>query len=110
MATTTSTRKAPAKRTAPATAPATPAATTAAPAAATKAPATPAAPKLRWVVEGERDSKGRAPCAAGPYTIGGTGDSWMATVKRGTKTVVLAEGSFAKCYASCTADNRAQAK
>ena len=71
MATTTSTRK----RTAPAVKKvvaekAPPAATTAAPApatapakpAATKAPAkaAPAAPKLRWTIEGERDSKGRA--------------------------------------------------
>ena len=105
MATTTA-RKAPAKRTAPATAPA----KAAAKAPATKAPATPAAPKLRWTIEGERDSKGRAPCTAGAYAIGGTGDSWTAVVKRGTKTVVLAEGSFGKCYNACTADNRAQAK
>jgi hypothetical protein len=87
-------------------------------AAAKKAAAKPAAPakkvapaaaKLRWSIEGERDSKGRAPATAGNYAISGSGDSWKATVTVNRKATTLAEGSFGKCYGACVADNRKRA-
>ena len=67
--------------------------------------------KLRWAIEGERDSKGRAPATAGDYAITGGGDVWTATVKRGGKTTVLVDGgSFGKCYNAVVSHNKAQAK
>jgi hypothetical protein len=101
-------QQAPAK---PAATPAKAPATKAPAKAAAKAPAkaTPAAAKLRWAIEGERDSKGRAPATAGNYAITGSADVWRATVKAGNKTVVLVDGgSFGKCYNACVADNKSR--
>jgi hypothetical protein len=78
-------------------------------AAAQKAPAKaakPAGAKLRWALDGERDSKNRVGQTAvasdgAKYVISGAGDAWQATVTSGGKTTVLAEAGYTACYTAC---------
>jgi hypothetical protein len=73
-----------------------------------KAPAKKAAPvptgsKLRWTLDGERDSKNRVAQTAvasdgAKYVISGADDVWKATVTVDGKSTVLAEGGHTKCY------------
>jgi|SRR5271165_2373959 len=79
---------------------------------AKKAPAKKAAPvpagsKLRWTLDGEKDSKNRVEQHAvasdgATYKITGGGDSWKATVTRDGKTTVLGEKvGHARAYTLC---------
>jgi hypothetical protein len=104
-------KKAPAKATKAQTIGRAMAAKAAAKAPARKAPAS-TSTKLRWQVEGEPGTATPATATRGDrkYAIGRDGDAWKATVKVGTKTTVLvAGGTFARCYAACTAHNKAAA-
>ncbi|WP_273736551.1 hypothetical protein [Mycolicibacterium septicum] len=106
-------RKAPAKKAAPLKA-----VPTKAPAAkkapAKKAEPTPAARKLRWVVEGgDRSMAGKVGQTASveghDYAIEKNGEKWNATVTVGKKTTVLVDaGSFAASYNACVQHNRAR--
>ena len=101
-------KKAPAKA-APEKAAAKEAPAKAAPAA--KAPTAPAACKLRWVVEGDRNAKGGKAQSARvgdrTYAIKNSGDAWVATVTvDGGEAEVLSETTFAKAYGACIAHNR----
>ena len=93
MTTTTAKKPAPAKKAAP------------------KAPPV-AASKITWRNDGEKDAKGQAEGTgtAGDrtYRITGSGETWKATVKIGTKTTVLGENlkSGKAAWAKCVEHNR----
>lgn len=70
-------------------------------------------PKLRWLVEGDRNRKGGKEQSAvvgdRTYAITAAGEAWQATVKVGRgKPTVLAEGTFGKAYTACVNHNKAQ--
>ena len=101
-------KKAPAK-----TAPAAKAAP--APTPAAKAPTAPAARKLRWIVEGDRNAKGGKEQSATVddhrYAITRAGEGcWTASVTvDGKATLLVTEGKFSQAYGACVSHNRARA-
>jgi hypothetical protein len=108
--------KTPAKTTARKAAPAkaAPAKATPAKTAVAKAPTAPAARKLRWVVEGDRNAKGgknqTAVVDSHTYAIKKAGEGWTATVTvDGKATRLVTEGKFSAAYAACVSHNRARA-
>ncbi len=84
------------------------------PAADTPADKAPAAAKLRWVLHGERDEKGRvaqhAESDAGVYSVSGGPDKWQAvlTPAKGKPTVLATDVSHGKAYYCCAHDFKAR--